>query len=125
MGKAIRVFAFDDLDGEDGGTEATRTDVPLAFGTWHGTIDLGDANYKRLADFLAPFLKAGTRAGKVNPGGSSQRGRKKRWFYEGMQRYAAGQGIEIPKAADGKLMYPTGLRRAWEAEIARRGNEQQ
>ena len=124
MGKAIRVFAFDDLDGEDSGTEATHTDIPLAFGTWHGTIDLGDQHYKDVAEFLAPYLKAGTRAGKVNPG-SAKRGRKPHWFYEGMQKFAAEQGIDIPQAADGKLMYPTSLRRDWEAEIARRGNEQQ
>lgn len=122
MGKDVRVYAFDDLDGKDGGTEATHTDVPLAFGTWRGTIDLGDRHYKELAEFLAPYLKAGTRVGKVNPG-SAQRGRKQHWFYLGMQRFAAERGIEIPKAADGKFMYPESLRRAWEAEIAQRRQE--
>lgn len=122
MGKAVRVFAFDDLDGE--GTEAQHTDVPLRFGKVEVTIDLTAKHFEDIKAFLEPYLKAGTRAGRVNPGGA-QRGRKQRWFYDGMQAFARDQGIEIPVAADGKHQYPESLRRAWEAEIARRGSEQQ
>jgi len=112
MGTDIRVYKYDDLAGM--GVEAEHTDVPLAFGSWSGTIDLGPDNYKRLAEFLAPFLKVGTRAGKINPQGK-QRGRRPNEYYVRLRKWLHDvHGIDLEPNEDGKYDYPEDLRRQFD-----------
>jgi hypothetical protein len=126
MGKEIRVLAYDDLIRAGTGevVEATHTDVELAFGKRKVTIDLSDASHKALAEFLAPYLAAGTPVDRVNPPTVRSRGRQPDAYYAGMKAYAAERGIEIPETNSGpgktKLSYPTALRRAWDQELIKR-----
>ena len=119
MGTDVRVFVFDDKIRAETGeqVEAEHTGVPLVFGKRRVKIDLSKTSYDEIAKVLKPYLDAGTKEGKVNPGG--QRTRGPRAYYIGMQAYAEEHGIEIPVAADGKLQYPDSLHEAYRAHLAK------
>lgn len=107
MGQDIRIWLFDDLEGRDGGVEATHVKIALAFDDWTGTIDLGDKNYERLARFLEPYLAVG--AGKRKP--PRQRGRRPNAYYVALRAWLKDtHGIELQPDDGGKYVYPDDLR---------------
>ena len=111
MGKDIKVYAFDDLDGKD--TEATHTDVRLAWGKDEVTLDLSAYNYNSIEDFLRRYIKVGTRPGHVNSG--SKRGRKPDAYYRGLHAFATSRGVKPGPTKN----YPIELRREYEASLAK------
>lgn len=68
---AQKVITVDDLDGYDG-EDVVRRDFEIGGATY--TIDLGDANHKKLQDLLnglAPYLAS---ARQVKPAGRARKG---------------------------------------------------
>lgn len=67
MGSRTTVTLFDDFDGS---TEGVRT-VTLGLNRQTVELDLSEANYVKVRDFLTPYLDAGRKTS--TPSGSSRR----------------------------------------------------
>lgn len=65
MGSRTAVTLFDDLDGS---TEGVRT-VTVGLDRQTVELDLSEANYATVRDFLTPYLDAGRKAGRSSSSG--------------------------------------------------------
>jgi hypothetical protein len=107
VGQDVRVWNYDDLEGKDSGVEATHVKIPLAFGDWSGTIDLGDRNFGLLAAALAPYLEVGNGRYKA----PRPRGRRPNEYYTALRQWLHDEhGIDLVASEEGKYDYPKDLR---------------
>lgn len=115
--KEIAVQSWDDLDyAEDGSKVPAPLSVTLSLNGKTVELDLTEQHVAELSAYLRPWFKAGRKpdAPKV----SSGPGRKPAAYYEGMQAYAASQGIHLVESVNGGFYYPRALRRAYEDYLA-------
>jgi hypothetical protein len=101
---ATKVITVDDFDGYEGEDVAKR-DFEVGGTTY--TIDLGDANHKRLGDILdalAPFLEKAQevkRAGRTRKSAADAAPRLQGYTNSDVRQWAGEQGIEV--SARGKI----------------------
>jgi hypothetical protein len=95
---ATKVITVDDIDGYEGEDVAKR-DFEVGGTTY--TVDLGDANYKRLCDMLdglAPFLEKAVevkRAGRARKSAADPAPRLQGFTNSDVRQWAGEQGIEV------------------------------
>jgi hypothetical protein len=101
---ATKVITVDDIDGYDGADVAKR-DFELGGTTY--TIDLGDANHKKLQellDALAPFVDKATevkQAGRARKAKADAAPRLQGYTNSDVRQWASEQGLEV--SARGKI----------------------
>lgn len=66
--KEVRVVAWDDVHKRAGeNVEADHVDVELVLSRQKVTLDLSEEHWRKLKEFLEPFLAAGTRTTETGP----------------------------------------------------------
>src|SRR4051794_36907010 len=101
---ATKVVMIDDIDSYEG-EDVTKRDFEVGDTTY--TIDLGDANFKRLKealDLLAPYLEKATvvkQAGRSRKSGADSSPRLRGYANSDVREWANSEGIEV--SARGKI----------------------
>jgi hypothetical protein len=102
---ATRVITVDDIDGYDGEDVAKRD---FEVGDTKYTLDLGDANFKKLQEaleLLAPFLDKATvvkqAGGRPRKGAADTAPRLRGYSNSDVREWASREGIEV--SARGKI----------------------
>ena len=96
MGSRTTVTLFDDFDGS---TEGVRT-VSIGLDRQTVELDLSEANYEKVRDFLAPYLDAGRKTSGASSGSPRRKpspadGAGKRDDNQAIREWAEANGHEV------------------------------
>ena len=91
MGTKTTVTTFDDLDGS---TDDVRT-ISLSFDGRSVELDLGEANYDKLAKAVEPYLKAGRKTGRSGGRRRTEQARSAGTDTAVIREWAAENGVAV------------------------------